>query len=141
MHVKPLDQITSKWSQRAAAAGPAYQTGVQNPRISWQTATIASANNWATGVTAAVSNGRFTKGVTAAGDQKWSAGATGKGVQRYPQGVQNPQAQTNFSNGFAKSAQVLASLNLPPKFAKGDPQNQARSSAVQVALHNAKMGK
>jgi len=141
VHVKPLDQITAKWSQRAAAAGPAYQTGVQNPRISWQQATTAAAPNWGTGVQAAISNGRFVKGVAAAGDSKWSAGATGKGVTRYPQGVQAPAAMTNFSNGFGKFAQVLSNLTLPPKFAKGDPQNQARSTAVQIALHNAKVGK
>lgn len=141
MHVKPLDQITAKWSQRASQAGPAYQTGVQNPKVSWQAATTAAANSWATGVQNAVTNGRFSKGVSAAGDSKWSAGATGKGVTRYPQGVQAPAAQQNFSNGFAKSAQVLQGLTLPPKFAKGDPQNQQRSIAVQVALHNAKVGK
>jgi hypothetical protein len=140
VNVKPLDQIASKWSQRASAAGAAYTSGVQNPSRSWATSTTAAAPNWATGVQTAVSNGRFAKGVQAAGDAKWSAGATGKGATRYPQGVTGAAAINNFTQGFTKFASVLSSLTLPPRFPKGDPQNAARSTAVATALRAAKVG-
>lgn len=141
MKVKALDQITAKWSTRAAAAGQAYQAGVQNPKNPWASSTAAAASNWATGVQNAVSNGTFAKGVQTAGDAKWQAGATTKGVTRYPQGVQAPTATTNFSNGFGKYQQVLTSLQLPARLPKGDPGNMQRVQAVVTALRNAKMGK
>lgn len=141
MQVKPLDQIASKWSQRAAQAGPAYAAGVAAPKRPWAASTAAADQTWASGVQSAVTNGRFKAGVNKAGDSKWSAGASGKGAQRYPQGVQGPSAQTNYQNGFAKSAQVLASLTLPGRLPKGDPGNAQRSQAVATALHNAKVGK
>lgn len=141
MQVKPIDQITSKWSQRASQAGPAYTAGVSAPKRPWAASTTAAAGTWANGVQSAVTNGRFASGVNKAGDGKWSAGATGKGAQRYPQGVSAPAAQTNFTNGFQKYVSVLTSLSLPPRAPKGDPSNAQRSQAVATALHAAKIGK
>jgi hypothetical protein len=141
MFVKPVDQITSKWSQRAGQAGQAYTAGVAAPRRPWQASTVAAAPNWASGVQAAVTNGRFASGVSKAGDSKWQAGASGKGAQRYPQGVGTQQAQQNFTSGFSPYASVLQSLTLAPRMPKGDPANNLRAAAVALALHNKKLGK
>lgn len=139
MKVKPLDQIASKWASRAAGAGQAYTQGVQNPKNSWATQTANAANNWANGVQAAVTDGRFAKGVQAAGDQKWSMGATTKGATRYPDGVRN--AQPFYQQGFSKFATALTNFSLPARFPKGSPQNMDRSSAVATLLRNVKLGK
>jgi hypothetical protein len=139
MKVKPLDAIAAKWSQRASVAGQAYTDGVKNPKNDWASSTQAAAGNWATGVQSAAADGRFAKGVAAAGDSAWQNGAINKGAARYPQGVQ--AAQGKFSSGFSKFAQVLTNLNLPARMPKGDPANWQRSQAVGQALRNAKLGK
>lgn len=138
MKVKSLDSIASKWAQRASGASQAYKDGVSGA-TGWAAATSAGANNWSAGVTAAASDGRFARGVNAAGDAAWQAGAINKGVARYGPGVQ--VAQPKFSAGFAKFASVLSSLTLPSRFPKGSPQNLDRVTAVVNALRNAKVGK
>src|SRR5271166_2779602 len=85
--VKDIGTIAAKWSQRAQAAGPDYTAGVKAPSTDWATATSASAQSWSQGVQQAVTDGRFSSGVTKAGTAKWQAGAVNKGAARYPQGV------------------------------------------------------
>jgi hypothetical protein len=137
MKVKPLDQITKKWQERASVAGGAYKDGVMST-TGWASATSAGKDNWAQGVQAAAANGSFEKGVNAAGDAAWQSGAANKGAARYPNGVQG--AGPKFSAGFGKYASVLSSLTLPARFPKGNPQNVARVQAVVDALRRAKLG-
>lgn len=139
MKVKPIDQIATKWNTRASAAGQAYTDGIKAPRNDWASSTVAAKNNWSSGVQAAVQDGRFEKGVTAAGDSAWQNGALNKGSARYAPGVQ--QAQGKFAAGFGKFQQVLSNLTLPPRMPKGDPGNYQRTQAVGTALRNAKLGK
>lgn len=138
MRVKPLASIADKWSSRAQNASAAYKDGV-TASSDWQAATAASANNWQAGVTAAATDGRFEKGVNAAGNQAWKDGAINKGAGRYGPGVS--VSKDKFSKGFSKFAQVLESTQLPARFPKGDPQNVNRVQAVITALRNAKLGK
>lgn len=138
MKVKPADQSAAKWAQRASAAGQAYTDGVKNPKTDWATATSNAADNWGQGVSAAVADGRFAKGVTAAGTAAWATGATNKGANRYGPGVQG--AQQKYASGSSKYIQVLNSLQLPPRRPKGDPANQQRAQVVAAALRAAKLG-
>lgn len=78
----------------------------------------------------------FSKGVTKAGTGKWQAQAVAKGVSRYPQGVAG--AQSAYQAGFEPYANVIQSTTLPPKFAKGDPRNLQRVTAMSQALRSAK---
>lgn len=137
MKVKSLDSIAAKWSRNASSAGQAYKDGI-SAATGWAANTAAAANNWSAGVTAAASDGRFAKGVNAAGDDTWKTGAVNKGVTRYGPGVQ--QAQPKFSAGFAKFQTVLSNTTLPARFPKGSPQNMDRVAAVVNALRNAKVG-
>lgn len=137
MKVKDAASVTSKWSQRAQAAGQAYTDGVKNPRNDWATATAGASDNWGQGVQAAVSDGRFSKGVQAAGTQAWASGAVNKGATRYGPGV---AASTNkFQTGVSKFLQVLQGVTLPPRGPKGSPQNLQRTAAVATALRTAKL--
>ncbi len=126
-----------KFSSRAAAAAGDYAVGVQNPRVSWQAATIASAANQAAGAQAAIAEKRFEKGVQKAGDGKWAQKASTIGASRFPQGVQ--EAQSTYDTNFAPYASVIESTTLPPKFPKGDPRNIQRVSAIATALRNKKV--
>jgi len=135
---KDIGTIAAKWSQRAQAAGADYTAGVKAPSKDWAQATAGAADSWSQGVQTAVSDGRFAKGVTSAGTAKWQQGAVNKGAQRYPQGVS--QAQPAYQAGFGPMLQVISSLNLPPRSARGSPNNLLRVQAVDNALHQAKVG-
>lgn len=136
--VKDISTIAAKWSTRAQAAGPDYTAGVKSTQKDWAGITAASADAWGAGVSAAVSDGRFAKGVSAAGNQKWQNAAATKGASRYPQGVAG--AQANYNAGFAPFLQVIASVSLPPRAPRGSPNNIQRVSAITSALHAKKLG-
>jgi hypothetical protein len=138
MQVKDAATVAAKWAQRAGAASGDYTKGVQNTTKDWAADTAASAGAWASGVQAAVGNGAFTKGVNAAGTQKWRTMASSKGATRYPQGVQ--AAQPAYTTGIGPVLQVLGSIQLPPRGPKGDPGNINRVTAVTTALRKLKTG-
>jgi len=135
---KDIGAIAAKWSTRAQAAGPDYTAGVKAPRRDWAQNTGAAADSWGAGVSQAVADGRFAKGVAAAGTPKWQAAASSKGAQRYPTGVAG--AQPAYSNGFGPFLQVLQNLTLPPRSPRGSPNNLQRVSAIDSALHAKKIG-
>jgi hypothetical protein len=136
--VKDISVVAAKWAQRAGAASADYGTGVKAPRNSWATMTSAASDSWSQGTAQAAANGRFAKGVQAAGDAKWQAGAVNKGIARYPQGVS--LGQPNFQNNFSRYLQAIASVNLPARQPKGSPNNYQRVQAIGDALHRLKVG-
>ena len=133
---KSVAQSSDKWVRRAAQAAQDYRQGVQNPRTSWAEATAEAEENYNVGVQEAISAGRFGKGVTAAGNQKWQSKAASKGADRFGPGVQ--AGKGDYERGFAPFQNVLSSLTLPPRGAKGDPRNLERVRAVAEALREAK---
>lgn len=133
--VKPMTQIVANWQQRAAAATPAYQAGVQTTTKDWASLTGAAATAWSTGVASAAANGSFAKGVTAAGTAKWKSQTLTLGVTRYPAGVQAAGAAVNYQNGFAPYAQLIANLNPGPRMPAGDPSNYAVVALIGNAEH------
>lgn len=134
---KDISSIASKWSTRAQAAGADYTAGVKNTNADWQAATAAAADSWGQGVAQAVSDGRFIKGVQAAGNSKWQTNAATKGATRYPQGVAG--AQSAYSAGFSPYLAVMNSVQLPPRSPRGSPNNIQRVSAIASALHAKKI--
>lgn len=138
MKVKSAADSATKFVQRASAAGPAYSAGVQSPKNPWAASTTAAANTYATAVTQAVADQRFQKGVTKAGDAKWQANSSGKGAQRYPTGIQG--AQSAYQNGVQPYLSALASIQLPARGPKGDPNNVQRVQAIATALRALKTG-
>lgn len=135
---KDIGTIAAKWSSRAQAAGPDYTAGVKSTQKDWAALTAAAADSWGAGVSQAVSDGRFAKGVTAAGSPKWQAAASTKGAQRYPQGV--AAGQSSFSTGFGPFLSTIQNLTLPPRSPRGSPNNIQRVSTIDAALHAKKIG-
>src|SRR5712691_273830 len=86
IQTKDIGAIAAKWSSRAQAAGPDYTAGVKGTQKDWAGLTAQAADNFAAGVSQAVADGRFARGVQAAGTDKWRNAAAGKGAQRYPSG-------------------------------------------------------
>jgi len=135
--IKSSQNASAKWARRAGSAGQEYEEGVKAPRTSWAAATAAAAPAYDAGVTAAIGRKAFQNGVKNAGDAKWQKNAVEKGPARYTQGVQ--LAQDDYEKGFAPYRSALASLQLPPRKAKGDPSNIQRVAQVAKTLHDVKM--
>ena len=138
IQMKDVGTIASKYASRASAAAPEYKIGVDSTSADWAGLTAAAGPNYEAGVTEAIGRKAFQKGVTAAGTGKWKDKASNIGAMRYGQGVMG--AADAYAKGFAKSAQILASLSLPPRAPKGSPANIQRVSAVADALHRGKTG-
>lgn len=128
----------ARWASRTAAATQDYQAGVANPRISWQQATVASAEAHKAAVTEALAKGRFAQGVQKAGDAKWQRNAAGKGADRFGPGA--AAGVEDYSNGVQKYLQVIEGTQLPPRGPKGDPRNIQRVAVLAAALRKAKTG-
>jgi len=129
MVIKPLSVSQEKWRSRAQAATPAYSDGVSDPKVRWAGPAADASDAWAGGVQAAIANDRFRKGVEAAGDGKWQSATIKKGVPRYGQGIR--ESGEAYSKGFAPYHAALASLILPPRYARRDERNTARFIAVR----------
>ena len=135
--IKPLDTIVQKWTRVTPQRQDDYRTGVQNPRVSWTTATTAAENSWGAGVQAAIANNTWIRGIRAAGDTKWQNGCLTVGVQRWAQGVS--AAGDRYRAGFSPYAGEIARIQLPARGAKGDPANIERVRAIATALHAKKI--
>ena len=140
MAIKVADASSSaqKFVNRSQAAAPDYQKGVAGAGQSWATNSQAAADTWGQGVQQAVANGRYAKGIAAAGASKYETAASGKGAQRYPQGVAT--AGPTWQDKTVPYLQVIANLTLPPRRPKGDPANFQRSQMVADALRKKKVG-
>ena len=138
MKVKDAAVSAAKFKTRAMAAGADYAAGVKAAGQDWQTNTGAAGENYATGVQAAIGRNAFTKGVQAAGSEKYVRNASGVGAQRYPQGVGN--AEGDWARGTQPYLETLRNLTPPPRRPKGDPGNYARVQAVGEALRARKLG-
>ena len=85
--VKSTAAVAEKWSRVTPMRQEDYKLGVQNPRTPWAQASKAAEDRYKTGVAEAATQGRYGKGVTAAGDQRWQSKALAKGPTRFAEGV------------------------------------------------------
>lgn len=139
IRVKDIGSLAKKFTRNAGAAAGDYTEGVKSAGADWQANTAASADNFAAGVQAAISDNRFARGVAAAGSAKYTQRASTLGAQRYPTGV--AAAEGDWAKGAQPYLQTIAGLVLPPRRPKGDPGNAARAQAVASALRAQKVGK
>jgi hypothetical protein len=139
IRIKDTGSIAKKFVQRAGAASGDYAAGVQVAGQDWQTNTVNGKDNYVAGVQQAIADGRFEKGVSAAGAQKYVDNATKLGPQRYQTGV--AQAESAYQRGVGPHLDMMKSLDLPPKGPKGSAQNQQRANIVATRNRALKLGK
>jgi hypothetical protein len=137
--VKSLDRISRIWASRVAAAGKEYEAGIDSPRRSWAEATKEATENYHSAIQQAISEGRFAKGVTKAGDERWRARAKSVGPRRWQEGVNGSLGR--YEDGFAPYRKVIEDTVLPPRYPKGDPRNIDRVAIIADNLHKAKLQK
>ncbi len=135
--IKPLAAIAEKFTRRASAAQTDYQNAIQSTQeATWEAGARAGAQNWAQGVAAAAADGRFASGIDGKG-AKWKRKATTVGPSRYATGVAG--AAGDFTQGFQRFYDTLASLTLGPRGPRGDQRNYDRSKMVGTAQNQARL--
>ena len=135
--IRSMTDIANKWGSVTPQRTQFYQQGVEKPLNDWEENTMAGEQAYAQGVQQAAAEGRFGRGVSKVGTEKWKKKATTKGVQRWAPGVQG--AQDDFAQGFAPYADVIEGTTLPPRYSRGDPRNMERSAAMARALAQARI--
>jgi hypothetical protein len=130
--MKTAQQAAANWQGSQGRAATAYQEGVQAYSGDWAGATVSQESAMLTGVTQAVTSGRWRQGIQAVGTGGWKAATVAK--------------ITNYSTGFsaganaqAASAQKIMSAlaNIVPNLpARGTyEQNKVRATTLMDALH------
>ena len=134
--IRAVDVIGAKWATVTPARAAEYTAGVQSPRASWAREAAAAQPAWEAGVQASIASKSFSKGVLKAGDPRWARGAIEKGSARFGPGVQI--AQADYIKGFTPYRNAIAAVNLPPRYARRDPRNLARVTAIVDAMNATK---
>jgi len=129
--------LAKKFATRAGQASGDYKDGVARSGNAWETNTKASEDNYKLSVVQAANEGRFGKGVSAAGQAKFLKRATELGPSRFTAGV--GAAQEDWARGVQPSLDALKSLDLPPRRPKGENGN--RADIVAKRLRAVKLGK
>jgi len=135
--IKSMQAIAEKWAEVTPQRSGDYEAGIKDPSVDWASATAAAEESYVQGVQEAATNNRFSKGVQAAGNQKWRDKAVTLGVARWGQGVR--AAKGAYQTGFEPYRQVIEATSLPPRFSRGDPRNIDRVAALAEALHQRKV--
>lgn len=136
--IRSASEVAKKWARVTPERAADYEAGVKDPKKDWATETKAAEGAYEEGVTKAMRDKRFGKGVSKAGTDKWKEGAVTKGVARFGPGV--AVAAGKYEEGFKPYRDVIEKTVLPKRYAKGDPRNFERVKAMGMALHKAKVG-
>jgi len=136
-NIKPISVIAEKWAEVTPGRSGDYENGVRDASVDWAGPTAAAESAWGDGVSAAVSAGRFGRGVAKAGTNKWRQKTLTKGVRNWGPGVRD--AKGDYQAGFGPYREVIAGVTLPARFSRGDERNLERVRAITTALHDAKM--
>ena len=76
--IRSISDIQRKWTDVTPGRADEYKMGVSAPKKDWATETKAAESTYEEGVSAAMSQKRFGKGVSDAGTDKWKNGAVNK---------------------------------------------------------------
>lgn len=137
--IRPISHIAEKWATVTPQRATDYQEGVRNPKKVWAEEAIKAENVYKEAVTKAASEGRYGKGISAAGQEKWQKRTLAKGPSRFSEGVMI--ARPDYEKGFAPYRDAIEQTELPPRAPKGDPRNIERVAIIAKTLHAVKTGK
>ena len=134
---KSIKDIAKKWGDVTPGRAPYYEAGVKAPGKDWEQETANAEDAYESGITEAISQNRFSKGVRKAGTQAWSQGSIEKGIPRYGPGVR--ASISKFEENFAPFNEELSRIALPARGARGDPRNIERVAKIADAMHKKRM--
>lgn len=135
--IRSLAKITDKYGRVTPGKGRELEAGLRDPKKIWVDETLAAEDAYEGGVTAAIANKSFGKGVSAAGQAAYIDPALKLGVGRYRAGVEF--GIPKYGKKFAPFRDVIEATTLPPRGPVGDPGNIDRVRVMAAALHEAKV--
>lgn len=136
--VKSLSTIQEKYTRVTPQRSDDYKKGVENPRRDWEKSAKSAEDSYKTAVTDAANKGRYGKGVTEAGTEKWKEKTLEKGPGRFTEGTS--AAGADYADGVSKYIDTISKTTLPPRYPTGDPRNIERVKTIDTALRKAKTG-
>lgn len=136
--MKTAQQSAQKFVERAGAASGDYVEGAQRTSKDQSANAIAGKANYVAGVQAAITAGRYEKGLQKSGKAGWIKGITEKGANRFAEGVASGSVKYAQNSGAYDTARSAA--DALPRGPKGSEANFARAKAVGQALRKQKVG-
>jgi len=137
--VKDPGTTAGKWDNNAGNATQSYVAGINSPKQSQSAAAAAAGPRWQSAVQDPAALTRFTNHVSKGGDAAWSAGALGKGKDRYAGGIH--AAKNKYQTNVSPYLAAIAGVTLPDKGIRGSAQNYNRVAAVGNALHQLRISR
>lgn len=136
--MKTAQQSAQKFVERAGAASGDYVEGAQRTTKDQSANAIAGKANYVAGIQAAITAGRYEKGLQKSGKAGWIKGITEKGANRFAEGVASGSVKYAQNSGAYDTARGAA--DSLPRGPKGSEVNFARAKAVGQALRKQKVG-
>lgn len=137
--IRSTREIAEKWASVTPTRTAFYEAGVRAPKKDWARTTAAAEDVYKQAVIKAANEGRFGKGVQAAGTEKWQRKSIDVGAGRWGPGVSI--AAPDYESGFAPFRDAIEKITLKPRFPKGDPRNFDRVRQIGDALHALKLSR
>lgn len=134
--VKSAADIAEKWSRVAPARQADYEQGVKDPGVDWARSAAGARESYETGIQESIQRGAFSRGIEAAGNERWRRKTADVGTARWGPGVR--AATSDYEQGFAPYQQVIERTVLPPRGPRGDPRNIERAATMAKALADAR---
>lgn len=136
--IPTISEVSKKWSTVTPGRKSYYISGVQKV-TDWAGPTAEAEGNYETGVTEAIADKRFGKGVVKTGTAGWKEPTIRKGGRNWGPGVRDggPKYEKNFAPFMTEIRARKA--DEPPKFPKGSPENLARVEHYAMALRRKKL--
>ncbi len=135
--VKSAAQIAEKWARVTAGRGADYEAGAVGAGAKQNEKAIAAEKAFVSGVTNGNIGKMFAGGLRKAGAEKYNRKVKDVGVGRFGSGV--AAAVGDMASGMAPMVEAIAAVTMPPRGARGDTANQARSVVFQVALNKKRL--
>jgi len=132
--VRPVSELAEKWQTVTPGREPYYRKGIEAPKENWAEEALAASPAWKAGVQEAMAKDLFAKGVAKAGIETWKKETLRKGVEQRRWATEVSVAGPKYAAKFAPFAEVINTVALPPRGAKGDPRNIDRVAAIASAL-------
>ena len=137
--IRSAREIAEKWASVTPTRTAFYEDGIKSPKKDWAKAALSSEPVYKEAVTKAAQEGRYGRGVTAAGTDKWQRKSLEVGAGRWGPGVS--VAAPDFESGYAPFRDAIEKVTLKPRFPKGDPRNYDRVRQIGEALHSLKISR
>lgn len=134
--IKSMSEIADKFITVTPQRATQYAEGVKSPKKDWEGGALAAEPAFEAGIQKAVQLKAFGKGIKKAGTAKYQKGVAEKGAARWGPGV--ALAKDAFTAGFSPFHSIIERIQLPQRFARRDPRNLLRVSAITKELGDAK---